>query len=63
MELGVGFNTPGIIKIPFIQMTQSFKNAHYVVINKGENYLPKEIKNKTIMVNEDINDIIALILK
>lgn len=63
LELGVGFNTPGIIKIPFIQMTQRFQDAHYVVINKGENYLPKEIKNKTIMINEDINDIIALILK
>ncbi len=59
LELGVGWNTPGIIKIPFIQMTHQSKDAHYVVINKGENYIPKEIENKSIVIDNDIKEIIS----
>ena len=62
LELGVGFNTPGIIKYPFMQMTYSFKDAYYVCINKGNNYLPKEVKNKSLVINDDINKIIEKLL-
>ena len=58
LELGVGFNTPGIIKVPFIQMTHNFKDAFYVCINKGQTYIPKEIKSKAIAVDIDINEVI-----
>ena len=61
LELGVGWNTPGIIKIPFMQMTHQFKNANYAVINKGENYIPKEIKEKSIVIDDDLKEAIALI--
>lgn len=43
LELGIGFNTPGIINIPFIQMTYRFLNANYVVINNDDVFVPKEI--------------------
>ena len=55
LELGVGWNTPGIIKYPFIRMTYSLKDAFYVCVNKGFNRIPEEIKDKAIVLNEDIN--------
>ena len=55
LELGVGWNTPGIIKYPFMQMTYSFKDAFYVCINKGFNHIPKEIKDRSIVLDDDIN--------
>ena len=59
LELGVGWNTPGIIKMPFMQMTHLFKDAQYVVINKGQNYIPKEIESKSFVIDEDIGSILA----
>ena len=63
LELGVGYNTPGIIKYPFIQMTYSFKKAFYVCVNKGENYLPKELLDKAIILQEDIALVVEELLK
>lgn len=58
LELGVGFNTPVIIKYPFIRMTYNFRNAFYVCINKGFNQIPDEIKDKSLLINDDISKII-----
>lgn len=58
LELGVGWNTPGIIKYPFMQMTYRFHGATYISINKGKNILPKEIESKSMIVDEDIAKII-----
>lgn len=63
LELGVGWNTPIIIKYPFIRMTHQFNNAYYACINKGDNYVPDEIKSKSLIVNEDIKKLIELIKK
>lgn len=54
MELGVGYNTPGIIKYPFWNMTNSFPQATYVCLNQSEAYAPEEIRDKSICMNEDI---------
>lgn len=54
MELGVGYNTPGIIKYPFWNMTSSFPQATYVCLNQSESYAPEEIRDKSICMNEDI---------
>ena len=54
LELGVGGNTPGIIKYPFWNMTYSNPKAKYICINKGESVVPKEIENQSICVNNDI---------
>ena len=58
LELGVGYNTPGIIKYPFWQMTDKWENATYACINAGDAAAPEEIKNKSICINGDIGEVI-----
>ncbi len=58
LELGVGYNTPGIIKYPFWQMTDKWENASYACINAGDAAVPEEIKNKSISINGDIGEVI-----
>lgn len=59
LELGVGMNTPGIIKYPFWKMTENDPNAFYVCINYGEAYCPREIEQRSICIDGDIGDIVA----
>lgn len=54
LELGVGYNTPGIIKYPFWRTAAENKNAAYVCINYGEAVCPKEIAKKAICLDTDI---------
>ena len=61
LELGVGGNTPGIIKYPFWQMTARNPNATYVCINFGEAVVPREIADKSICVNADIGEILKAV--
>ena len=58
LELGVGYNTPVIIKYPFWQMTAKNPNATYVCINQGQAICPLEIRHKSICINYDILSII-----
>lgn len=58
LELGVGYNTPIIIKYPFWQMTAELKNATYACINNGEAYCPTEIAHKSLCLNSDIYTVI-----
>ena len=58
LELGVGWNTPVIIKYPFIRMTYEFNDAFYVCINRGYNEIPNEIKDKSLLIDDDIYKII-----
>ncbi len=59
LELGVGGNTPGIIKYPFWQMTAENPNAVYVCINKGEAVCPKEIEQQSICIDGDIGEALS----
>lgn len=61
MELGVGMNTPGIIKFPFWQMTAENPKAAYVCLNFGEAAVPVEIEKQSICINEDIGEILQKI--
>ena len=61
LELGVGFNTPVIIKYPFWQMAAKNSNVTYACINYGDTRVPKEIADKSICINRDIGDILNLI--
>ncbi len=54
LELGVGYNTPGIIKYPFWQMANDWQTAVYACLNMGEAYAPEEIREKAICINDDI---------
>lgn len=58
LELGVGYNTPVIIKYPFMNMVAQNKNYTYVCFNYGEAYAPDEIKKRSICVNGDIGEIL-----
>ena len=54
LELGVGYNTPGIIKYPFWQMTAENPDAVYACVNYGEAACPKEIADQAICIDGDI---------
>lgn len=58
LELGVGYNTPGIIKYPFWRMTLNNPDAVYACINYGEASCPREISQQSICINEDINAVL-----
>ncbi len=57
-ELGVGANTPVIIKYPFWKMTAQNPKAAYVCINNGEAITPKEIETQSICINKDISAVL-----
>lgn len=58
LELGVGYNTPGIIKYPFWQMTAENRQATYACINYGEAVCPKEIEYQAVYINGDIGAVL-----
>lgn len=60
LELGVGYNTPAIIKYPFWQMTVKNPKAVYACLNFGEAVCPKEIASQSICINSEIQKIIAV---
>ena len=58
LELGVGGNTPVIIKYPFMQMTYRNQNAIYACVNLGEAMAAKEIKSRSIVIDADIGNVL-----
>ena len=58
LELGVGYNTPVIIKYPFWQMTAKNPNAIYACINQGQAVCPQEIERQAICMDADIGQIL-----
>jgi len=61
LELGVGVNTPGVIKFPFWQMTALNPNITYACVNFNEAFAPDDIKKQSICVNGDIGEIFNLL--
>lgn len=59
LELGVGMNTPGIIKYPFWQMTAGNPKAVYACINREEAVCPQAIVNQSICIDADIGSTLA----
>ena len=58
LELGVGYNTPVIIKYPFWQMTAKNPNATYACINQGQAVCPQEIETQSICMDADIGQVL-----
>lgn len=58
LELGVGYNTPAIIKYPFWHMTAQNPNAVYVCVNDGQALCPKEIRRQSICISQDITTVL-----
>lgn len=63
LELGVGYNTPGIIKYPFWNMTAQNPKAVYACLNAGQTYTPKEILSQSIAINHDIGGVFDQIVR
>lgn len=62
LELGVGENTPVIIKYPFWRMTYQNSKATYACINLSEACCPKEIQTQAICIDGDIGEILTTLL-
>ena len=58
LELGVGYNTPVIIKYPFWQMTAKNPNAIYACVNQGQAVCPQEIEQRSICLDADIGQVL-----
>ena len=59
LELGVGMNTPGIIKIPFLKMTMNDDKITYACIGLDDVWIPDEIKDRAIGIAADIAEVIG----
>ena len=57
-ELGVGGNTPGIIKYSFWRFTAENPCARYVCINKGQAFVPAEISAQSLIIDADIAEVL-----
>ena len=61
LELGVGGNTPGIIKYPFQQLVAQHQASYYVCINYGEAASPAAIGARSLCINGDIGAVLELV--
>ena len=59
LELGVGGNTPGIIKVPFLRMAAQNPKATYACINLGEAITTKELETQSILLDADIGSVLS----
>ena len=58
LELGVGNNTPGIIKYPFWQFVHENPQAYYVIINQLEAYCPMQLAKQSLVIEKDIASVL-----
>ena len=58
LELGVGMNTPGIIKFPFWQMAARWPQAFYICVNLDQAWAPEEIRDRSLCLNGDLSRIL-----
>ena len=58
LEIGVGMNTPGIVKFSFWRMTAESPKATYACVNLGEACAPMEIIDRSICINADIGEVL-----
>lgn len=59
LELGVGGNTPGIIKVPFLHMTVQNPKATYACVNLGEAITMKGLEEQSILLDADIGVVLS----
>ena len=63
LELGVGYNTPGIIKVPFWQFTVQNPRALYVCINQDEASCPESVQSRSLCIGRDIGEVLTELLE
>lgn len=62
LDLGCGSNTPIIFKVPFLKWTMQNINATYATINLGEAFTVEQIKDRSIVIDADVNDVFNRLL-
>ena len=62
LEIGVGMNTPVIVKYPFWQMTNDNPKAVYACLNYSEAYCPKQIEAQSVCISGDSGEAIKALL-
>ena len=62
LELGVGFNTPGIIKLPFWRMTWENPRARYACVNLTDAFCPQELERRSICIRGDLAQVLHQLL-
>ena len=62
LEIGVGGNTPSIIKFPFWRMAAANPRATYVCVNLGEAVAPAEIAGQSVLLDKSASDVIDALL-
>lgn len=63
LELGVGFNTPTIIRFPFEKLMREHKNMSLIRLNLDEAIIPEELEDRSVGINEDMEKSISDLLK
>lgn len=63
LELGVGNNTPGIIKYPFWKLVSQNPKSLYACINEGQALIPPGIASRSIYIDHDIGRVLTMILE
>lgn len=58
LELGVGYNTPGVIKYPFWRRTRENPDALYVCVNRGEALVPPQLGGQAIAIDGNIAQVV-----
>ncbi|MBQ4473668.1 MAG: hypothetical protein II930_05165, partial [Lachnospiraceae bacterium] len=63
LEIGVGMNTPVIIKYPFWQMANDNPRAVYACLNYNEAYCPEQIQERSLCIEGDSGEVIEALLR
>ena len=61
-ELGVGYNTPAIIKYPFWRLTAQNPHARYACVNRDSDACPPELGERAIPVQGDLGTVLRALL-
>lgn len=63
LELGVGFNTPMIIRFPFEKLCREHENIRLIRLNLDQAVVPKSLGNRAVGINADMAESIQDIAK
>lgn len=59
LELGVGFNTPTIIRFPFEKMVLENKALSLIRFNKDESFVPEDLRSRAVGIGGDMAQVIS----
>lgn len=63
LELGIGFNTPTIVRFPFEKLVRENKNIKLIRLNLNEAIIPESFGGRAVGINADMTESINNILK